>query len=69
MAATTAVAGRNDRWWLPLVEGILAILVGIFFLTNPASTSVGFVLGLGFYWIVIGAIASAKECHRVCPAA
>lgn len=56
MAATTAIAGRHDRWWLPLVEGILAILVGIFFLTTPATTSVGFVLGLGFYWIVIGAI-------------
>lgn len=56
MTATTAVAGTHTRWWLPLVEGILAVLLGIFFLSNPATTSVGFVLGLGFYWIVIGAV-------------
>ncbi|NTU81559.1 MAG: hypothetical protein HGA45_19615 [Chloroflexales bacterium] len=56
MTATTAIAGQSDRWWLPLVEGILAILLGISFLINPAVTSVWFVLGLGFYWIMIGII-------------
>jgi uncharacterized membrane protein HdeD (DUF308 family) len=56
MTATAAVAGRNDKWWLPLVEGILAIFLGILFLINPVTTSVSFVLGLGFYWLILGAI-------------
>jgi uncharacterized membrane protein HdeD (DUF308 family) len=42
------------RWWFPLILGILAILVGISFLANPAVTSVGFVFGLGIYWIAAG---------------
>jgi uncharacterized membrane protein HdeD (DUF308 family) len=42
------------RWWFPLILGILAILVGISFLASPAVTSVGFVFGLGIYWIAAG---------------
>lgn len=56
MTTTAAVPARSERWWLPLLEGILAILLGLMFLTNPAVTSVGFVLGLGFYWFVVGII-------------
>jgi uncharacterized membrane protein HdeD (DUF308 family) len=42
------------RWWFPLLLGILAILVGISFLAEPATTSVGFIFGLGLYWIAAG---------------
>jgi uncharacterized membrane protein HdeD (DUF308 family) len=38
------------------VEGILAIVIGLMFLTNPAVTSVAFVLGLGLFWFVVGII-------------
>ena len=44
------------RWWVPLVEGILAILIGIWFFTQPVATSVGFVLAIGIYWFVVGVI-------------
>ena len=53
MAVTTAPVAKK-HWWLPLVEGILAILVGIFFLTRPLVTSSAFVLVLGFYWLFLG---------------
>jgi uncharacterized membrane protein HdeD (DUF308 family) len=53
---TTAVQARPDRWWFPLVEGILAILLGLMFLSSPAVTSVAFVLGLGLFWFVVGII-------------
>jgi uncharacterized membrane protein HdeD (DUF308 family) len=53
VAAATAQA-PSTRWWFPLLLGILAILVGISFLAAPAITSVGFVFGLGLYWIAAG---------------
>jgi uncharacterized membrane protein HdeD (DUF308 family) len=56
MTTTTVTSARSGRWWLPLVEGILAIVLGLMFLTNPAVTSVGFVLGLGLFWFVVGII-------------
>jgi uncharacterized membrane protein HdeD (DUF308 family) len=56
MTTTTATAIRSDRWWLPLVEGILAIILGFMFLASPAITSVSFVFGLGLYWFVVGII-------------
>jgi uncharacterized membrane protein HdeD (DUF308 family) len=38
MTTTAAAPSTSSRWWLPLVEGILAILLGLMFLTNPAVT-------------------------------
>lgn len=52
MAANTAAA--PTRWWIPLVEGILAIILGILLLMNPLRTSAALVLALGLYWLVVG---------------
>ena len=52
---TTAVAPAAPiRWWLPLIEGIIAILIGFWFFTQPLATSLGFVLAIGIYWFIIG---------------
>jgi uncharacterized membrane protein HdeD (DUF308 family) len=56
MAAVATVRAPGTRWWFPLILGVLAILVGISFLANPALTSVGFVFGLGIYWIAAGVL-------------
>jgi len=56
MTTTVAAPARSDRWWLPLVEGILAILLGLMFLASPVVTSVSFVFGLGIFWLVVGVI-------------
>ena len=44
-------------WWLILVEGILGLIFGIFFITAPGGTSVFAVTVLGFYFLVRGIIA------------
>ena len=44
---TATAQAPTMTWWLPLILGILAIIVGLGFLTNPAVTSVAFVFGLG----------------------
>jgi uncharacterized membrane protein HdeD (DUF308 family) len=41
-------------WWLLLVWGILALLVGIMFVTTPGMTTVLFITFLGAYWLVGG---------------
>ena len=54
MTATAMAAPKPAPWWLILVQGILAIVVGILFLTNPVTTSKTLVGFLGSYWLILG---------------
>lgn len=57
----TTTAQRMEEsgvpWWLILIEGIALIILGILFLTNPASTTVIFIQVLGIYWLIKGILA------------
>lgn len=44
-------------WWLILIEGIALIILGLLFLTNPASTTLVFIQVLGIYWLIKGILA------------
>ena len=46
----------GSHWWLVLLEGIVAVIVGIFLITNPASTLIFLVTFLGIYWLVTGVL-------------
>jgi uncharacterized membrane protein HdeD (DUF308 family) len=50
-----AVPAPTTNWWVFLLEGIAAILVGLLLLTEPASTVVAITL-FGFYWLFVGAL-------------
>jgi uncharacterized membrane protein HdeD (DUF308 family) len=54
----TAEAARlkalNTPWWLVLLEGIAAIILGILLLTAPQATLFVLVQLLGIYWLVKG---------------
>ena len=56
MATTseTAVRVPGNPWWIILVEGILALIFGIFLITSPGATSVFLVTVLGFYFLIRG---------------
>jgi uncharacterized membrane protein HdeD (DUF308 family)/predicted flap endonuclease-1-like 5' DNA nuclease len=41
-------------WWLVLIEGILLIIIGIFFFVSPYQTLVSAVWVLGLYWLIRG---------------
>lgn len=43
-------------WWVMLIEGIAAIIIGILLLINPGITMVVLVQFLGFYWLFVGII-------------
>jgi uncharacterized membrane protein HdeD (DUF308 family) len=43
-------------WWVVLIEGIAAIIIGILLLANPAASTVVLIQFLGIYWFVVGII-------------
>ncbi len=55
---TTATATESDvkmiPWWLVLLEGIAAIILGVLLLTNPGATTLVLVQVLGIYWFIDG---------------
>jgi uncharacterized membrane protein HdeD (DUF308 family) len=57
MTATTMpmtdARGLNP-WWLVLLEGIAALILGLLLLTNTAETVFAVVQFLGFYWLIDG---------------
>ena len=58
--ATTAEAAAGDTfvpssmWWVVLLQGIAAIVIGILLFTDPAPTLVTLTLFLGVYWFIGG---------------
>ena len=43
-------------WWLVLLEGIAAVLIGVLLLTEPGATLFTIVVFLGVYWLVTGVL-------------
>jgi uncharacterized membrane protein HdeD (DUF308 family) len=54
MTADALSAPKPVKWWFPLVQGILSIVVGLLFLIEPVRTSKTAVLVLGIYWLILG---------------
>jgi uncharacterized membrane protein HdeD (DUF308 family) len=54
--ATAAVTGQKNQlpWWLVLIEGILAILVGAMLLAWPAKAFTTLVFFIGIWWFIDG---------------
>lgn len=41
-------------WWVVLLQGFAALIVGILLLVNPAATTIVLIQFLGVYWLVSG---------------
>ena len=58
MTAVTQTETKQRPWWLTLIAGILAVIVGAILLWSPAKTKVDtyliLVAILGIYWLVQG---------------
>jgi len=53
--AATATQMKNELpWWLILIEGISAIILGFFFLRSPAQTTFWVTQFLGIWWFIGG---------------
>jgi uncharacterized membrane protein HdeD (DUF308 family) len=55
MAATAVPQEQqNIPWWVVLLQGIAAVILGIFLLLSPGMTMVVIVQFIGIYWLVSG---------------
>ncbi len=55
VTAETAMAPEKQiPWWLVLIEGIFAIIIGILLLSKPGMTTAILVQVLGIYWFIAG---------------
>jgi uncharacterized membrane protein HdeD (DUF308 family) len=41
-------------WWVPLVQGLAALAIGLMLWTQPGPTLVGLTMFLGAYWLISG---------------
>jgi uncharacterized membrane protein HdeD (DUF308 family) len=48
------VVESANLWWLMLLQGIAAVIIGWFLLVNPAATTLSLVVFLGLYWLIAG---------------
>lgn len=44
-------------WWLVLLEGIFAVIIGILLLTQPGMTTAILIQVLGIYWFIAGILS------------
>ncbi len=51
---TASMSKVTTPWWLFLIEGIAAIILGLLLLSNPATTIVVLIQFLGIWWLVSG---------------
>jgi uncharacterized membrane protein HdeD (DUF308 family) len=59
-STVTAIETRapaTTPWWLVLIQGVAAALLGLLLLTNPAATTVILVQFLGIWWLVGGILS------------
>ncbi|MCL4803779.1 MAG: DUF308 domain-containing protein [Anaerolineae bacterium] len=57
MTTAASAFGKQERsmpWWIPLIEGIALIIVGILLFTNTAATVVVLAQVLAIYWLIAG---------------
>jgi len=55
--ATESAFGEQKRampWWIPLIEGISLVLIGILLFTNTAATVVIMAQVLAIFWLISG---------------
>jgi uncharacterized membrane protein HdeD (DUF308 family) len=54
--ATMTSEERVMPWWVVLIEGIAAIIIGVLLLANPRVTTAVLIQFLGIYWFIVGII-------------
>ena len=57
MNMATQSTSMSLPWWIPLLEGIAALVIGFFLVISPGITTVILVAFLGFYWLFSGVLS------------
>ncbi|MDD1748657.1 MAG: DUF308 domain-containing protein [Methanothrix sp.] len=59
MAISTLMEESKDKadlvpWWLVLLEGLAALIIGIYLIVSPIAATIILVGVLGWYWLIVG---------------
>jgi uncharacterized membrane protein HdeD (DUF308 family) len=57
MSMATQSTSTSFPWWMLLLEGIAALIIGFFLVISPGITTVVLVQFLGFYWLFSGVLS------------
>lgn len=60
MSTLSVPTQQRGIWWLFLLQGLAAIILGLMLLTDPGATMVALVTFLGFYWLVTGILGLVR---------
>src|SRR6266516_7540004 len=61
VSGTPAASSQGQSiWWLFLLQGIMAVILGLMFLTAPVATLMALAAFLGFYWLITGILALVR---------
>jgi uncharacterized membrane protein HdeD (DUF308 family) len=52
--SSARISQSGTPWWLVLLQGIFAIILGLLLLSSPGMTTLVLVQFLGIYWLVAG---------------
>ncbi|UCD99213.1 MAG: DUF308 domain-containing protein [Chloroflexota bacterium] len=57
MAEATMTSEKSlVPWWVVLIEGVAAIIIGVLLLIKPGITTLVLIQFLGIYWFIVGII-------------
>lgn len=59
---STTETTTSTPWWLVMIAGIAALIVGLLLLISPGMTLLVLVQILGAYWLVTGVLALVNLC-------
>lgn len=57
MQSTFQTSTHQLPWWMILLEGIAALIIGLCFVISPGLTTLVFLQFLGFYWLFSGILS------------
>ncbi len=56
-ATTTLDKPLHMPWWIPLIQGIAAVIIGVLLWTNPLGTANFLVTFIAIYWLISGILS------------
>jgi uncharacterized membrane protein HdeD (DUF308 family) len=60
VSGSSAAATESGIWWVFLLQGTMAVILGVMFLTAPGASLVALAAFLGFYWLITGVLALVR---------
>lgn len=60
MSTVAADKPATIPWWIVLIQGIAAMIIGVLLLTNPIQTASVIVFAVGLYWVFAGILSLVR---------